>query len=262
MLNTDELLALYDREMRIEIEYPGMIKEAFPDLVRFLRPGPGMSFISYSRLTAENADQRIREQIERFSGWDGPFSWDHYSHDQPPDLLERLTAHGFEPEDEPGSVMVLDLSQAPEILFESPGVPLRRIERREELAEVIRIEEGVWGGSFAWIDERLGENLEIPGFLSVYLAEANGVPVSAAWIYFFPNSHFAGLFGGATLPDQRGKGLYTALLSARAREARQRGYRYLTIDAGPMSRPIAARRGFRYLTTLTSCAWKGERSDG
>lgn len=261
-MNDKELLALYDREMRIEVEHPGMIKEAFPDLVRFLRPGPGMSFVSYSRLTHENADERIREQIERFAGWDGPFSWDHYSHDQPPDLLERLIAHGFEPEEEPGAVMVLDLSQAPESLLEPTNISLRRIERREQLAEVIRIEESVWGSSFTWIEERLGDNLEIPGFLSVYVAEVDGQPASAAWIYFFPNSHFAGLFGGSTLPDQRGKGLYSALLSVRAREARQRGYRYLTIDAGPMSRPIAARRGFRRLTTMTSCTWKGGRAGG
>ncbi len=261
-MNDAELLALYDREMRIEVEHPRMVKEAFPDLVRFLRPGPGMSFISYSRLTAENADGRIREQIERFAGWDGPFTWDLYGHDQPPDLLERLIAHGFEPEEEPGAVMVLDLSQAAESLFELPAVPLRRIERREQLRDVIRIEEAVWGEDFAWIEERLGDNLEIPGFLSVYVAEVDGQPASAAWIYFFPNSHFAGLFGGSTLPDQRGKGLYTALLSIRAREARSRGYRYLTIDAGPMSRPIAARRGFRQLTTMTACAWKGGQSGG
>ncbi len=256
-MNDSQLLALYDREMRIELDHPGMIKEAGPDLVRFLRPGPGMSFISYSRLTAENADERIREQIERFSSWNGPFSWDHYSHDQPSDLLERLIAHGFKPEDEPGAVMVLDLNQAPESLFETGGVSLRRIERREQLGEVIRIEESVWGGSFAWIEDRLGENLEIPGYLSVFVAEVDGQPASAAWIYFLPNSHFASLYGGATLPEQRGKGLYTALLAVRAREARQRGYRYLTIDAGRMSKPIVERRGFRYLTTVTSCVWKG-----
>lgn len=261
-MNDIALLDLYDREMRIEVEYPGMVKEAFPDLVRFLRPGPAMSFVSYSRLTAENADERIREQIERFAGWEGPFSWDLYSHDQPPDLLDRLIASGFEPEEEPGAVMVLDLHQAPESLFETSGVPIRRIESREQLSDVIRIEEGVWGGSFAWIEERLGGNLEIPGYLSVYIAEVDGQPASAAWIYFFPNSHFAGLFGGATLAEQRGKGLYTALLSIRAREARQRGYRYLTIDAGPMSRPIAARRGFQQITSMTSCVWKGGKEKG
>lgn len=255
-MNDKELLELYDREMRSGIEIPGMQKEAFPDLVRFLRPGPGMSLILYSSLTAANADVRIAEQVARFAGWDGPFSWNHYSHDQPPDLLERLSAHGFVPEEEPGAVMVLDLEDAQESLFTTPSAGVRCIERREQLADVIAILEAVWGGSFAWVDERLGENMLIPGYLSVYIAEVDGKPASCAWIYFNPNSHFAGLYGGSTLPEHRGSGLYTALLGARAREARQRGYRFLTIDAGSMSQPIVARHGFRQLTTVTDCVWK------
>ncbi len=261
-MDDQDLLALYDREMRIDIDIPGMTKEAFADLVRFLRPGPGMSFILYSRLSAANTDEHIAEQINRFSGWDGPFSWDLYSHDQPPDLLERLIAHGFEPEDEPGAVMVLDLTEAPEKLFAVPEAGVRRIDRREQLADVIAILEAVWGENFSWIDERLGENMAVPGYLSVYVADVDGRPASCAWIYFNPHSQFAGLFGGATLSEHRGRGLYTALLAARAREARQRGYRFLTIDALPMSKPIVARRGFRQLATVTSCEYKGQRRGG
>lgn len=257
-MNDKELLELYDREMRIEIDINGMVKEAFPDLVRFLRPGPGMSFILYSRLTAENADARIAEQIARFSGWDGPFSWDLYSHDQPSDMLQRLISHGFELDDEPGAVMVLDLTEAPETLFNTPAAGVRRIEHREQLAEVIAVLETVWGGSFAWIDERLGENMTVPDYLSVYVADVDGKPAACAWIYFNLHSQFAGLFGGATLPDLRGQGLYTALLAVRAQEARQRGYRFLTIDAGSMSAPIVARRGFRQISTVTDCVWKGK----
>lgn len=261
-MDDKDLLELYDREMRIEIDINGMTKETFPDLVRFLRPGPGMSFILYSRLTAANADERIAEQIARFDGWDGPFSWDLYSHDQPPDMLQRLLDHGFELDGEPGSVMVLDLTEAPDSLFSAPTAGVKRIERREQLADVINILEAVWGGSFAWIDERLGENMTVPGYLSVYVAEVDGKPASCAWIYFNPHSQFAGLFGGATLPEIRGRGLYTALLAVRAREARQRGYRFLTIDAGSMSAPIVARRGFRQISTVTDCVWKGKPAQG
>jgi hypothetical protein len=38
-------------------------------------------------------------------------------------------------------------------------------------------------------------------------------------------------------------------------EARQRGYRYLTIDASPMSRPIVARHGFIQLTSAIQFGW-------
>ena len=59
--------------------------------------------------------------------------------------------------------------------------------------------------------------------------------------------------GGATLEGFRKRGIYTAVLAARAREARERGYRFLTIDASPMSRPIAAKHGFRLLATSNPC---------
>lgn len=252
-----ELLDLYDFDMRISIEYPDMRREAFDDLVRFVRPGPGMSFIHYSRLTAENTDERITEQITRFRNWDGPFCWDLFSHDTPNDLLARLVAHGFEPEEEPGAVMVLDLAQARPEIFSRPLVTIRKIEHKEQLADVIQILETVWGGSFAWINDRFPGHMNIPGYLSVYTAEIDGKSIACAWIYFYPHSHFAGLYGGATLKEFRGQGVYNTLLAVRAQEARERGYSYLTLDAGSMSRPIVARRGFRQLTTVTSCDWKG-----
>jgi predicted acetyltransferase len=75
-------------------------------------------------------------------------------------------------------------------------------------------------------------------------------------VYYHPHSQFADLWGGSTLPNCRGRGLYTAVLAARVQEAVQRGYRFLTIDASPMSRPIVARHGFRLLTYAHACEWK------
>jgi len=49
-MNRDELLALYDKELRIEIKIPGVQKEAFANLVRSVQPAPGMNYIAYSRL--------------------------------------------------------------------------------------------------------------------------------------------------------------------------------------------------------------------
>jgi hypothetical protein len=45
-------------------------------------------------------------------------------------------------------------------------------------------------------------------------------------------------------------------------EARRRGYRFLTIDASPMSRPIVAKHGFQVLTYAHACEWKGNREQG
>ena len=59
-----------------------------------------------------------------------------------------------------------------------------------------------------------------------------------------PGVEFAGLFGGVTLPEFRGRGLYRATVARRAELARERGYRWLYVDALPTSRPILERLGF------------------
>jgi GNAT superfamily N-acetyltransferase len=60
-----------------------------------------------------------------------------------------------------------------------------------------------------------------------------------------PTSYGLLLYGGATLPDARGRGAYRALLHARWEEAVARGAPALLTQAGAMSRPILERLGFR-----------------
>ena len=254
-MDNQELLQLFDREQRIEIEYPEMRKDLLPGIVRFVRPAPGMSFVLYSRLDETSVDAAIEAQVAYFSALGQPFEWKAYTHDTPADLPERLRARGFEVED-PEAVMILDLHAAPESLLGPLPDGVRRLERREELGEVKAVLAQVWGGNFDWVDRRLGGDMEIPGYLSVYTAEAEGQIGCVGWIYFHAHSQFASLWAGSTLPDLRRRGLYTAVLAARVQEAVRRGYRYLVIDAGPESKPIVARHGFSLLTEAYDCEWK------
>ena len=252
-MNTQEVLALYDREQRREIEYPGMVREASPRLVRYVRPAPGMSFVLYSDLDESSADAAIDEQVAYLSALNQRFEWKVYAHDRPPDLVQRLAARGFELEDQ-DAIMALDVAAAPPALLAAPAADVRRLTDPAQLADVVSVSEAVWGGDFNWMYKRLGGHMAIPGYLSVYVAYVADRPAAAGWIYFY-GGHFAGLWGGSTLAEFRGRGLYTALLSARVREARARRVPYLTIDAGDMSRPIVARHGFEVITYATSCEW-------
>jgi len=254
-VKTEELSALFDRQLRIEIEHHGMQREVLPHVVRFVRPAPGMSYVLYSRLDETNVDTVIQEQIDYFTRLDLQFEWKVYDHDTPPDLKDRLIAYGFTPED-PDAVMVLDLQDAPPTLLEPVTADVRSIKHRSQLDDVIKVEEQVWGRNFDWITERLGDHLEVPGYLSVYVAYVDGQPACSGWVYYHANSQFASLWGGSTVPDYRKRGLYTALLATRAQEAVRRGYRFLTIDASPMSHPIVAQHGFRLLTYAHACEWK------
>ena len=126
---------------------------------------------------------------------------------------------------------------------------VRRITDPNELAVVTRIENEVWGEPYDDLEAALAEEMKTtPDQVSVYLAYAGDEAACGAWIRYYPGSQFAELYGGATLPAHRGKGLYKALVQARAKEARERGVRFLVVDTSPMSGPILQRHGFVFLT--------------
>lgn len=253
---TTPLLELYDQEMRVAMAYPDARREQLPHVVRFLRPAPAMNFILYHQLEEGEMDAVIQAQIADLAPLGQPFTWKLYDHDRPIALRERLLAHGFEEDPEPGAIMVLDLQKAP-LPPVSPEADIRRIEQASGIEDVIAVEEQVWGGSFAWMRQRLGAHLQHPGYLSLYVAYVDDVPAASAWSYFHENSHFASLWGGSTVPAYRRRGLYSALLATRMAEATDRGVPYLVIEAGEMSGPIVARHGFELLTTVRDFEWKG-----
>jgi GNAT superfamily N-acetyltransferase len=93
------------------------------------------------------------------------------------------------------------------------------------------------------------------GQFAVFVAEAGGQVVSSAWLVFKPGTQFAGLWGGATRPGWRGRGIYRALVARRAQFAAARGVRFLQVDASDDSRPILERLGFVAITTTTPYVW-------
>ncbi|MFN8597771.1 MAG: GNAT family N-acetyltransferase [Anaerolineae bacterium] len=270
-MDQHELLTLYDTHLRIELDQPGVRREvsprppAAPRLVRCIKPAPGMNYVAYSRLEEQEIDRVIDDQIAYFAPLDQPFSWHVCDHDWPPTLKDRLLAHGFAPDDDPDAVMVLDAQSTPDAspaLLGAVAAGQRADVRAitpDRLEVVAQIEAQIWGGNFDWLTRRLGEHLAVPDYLNVYVAYVDDQPACASWVYFHPHSPFAGLFGGATLPAYRQRGLYTALLAVRVQAAMRRGYRFLITGASPMSQPILAHNGFRLLTHLYAYEWQGKR---
>lgn len=83
------------------------------------------------------------------------------------------------------------------------------------------------------------------------LARYRGEPAGAAAAVMLPRSAF--LLGAVVLPEHRGRGLYRALVAARAQQARQRGLAWLTTHAiESSSAPILARLGFAEVCRMTS----------
>ncbi len=255
-MNLTDLRALYDREQRLDVVWSDAERTELPHLVRHVTHDGERGFVLYSNLNEENADQAISAQLDYFRGRNIPFEWKAFSHDRPADLRERLARYSIVTNEEE-SVMVLDLAANPAILHAAPLGDVRRIEDPQDLMLLVAIEEAIWARSFATLGERLRTSmLSTPEELSVYLAYVGGIPAAAAWTYFHPGTHFASIWGGSTLPQYRGQGLYTALLSTRAQEASARGFRFLTVDAGPMSEPILTRHGFETITYAYPCEWR------
>jgi GNAT superfamily N-acetyltransferase len=164
-------------------------------------------------------------------------SWEVGTHAQPVGLVERLHALGLV-DDEPTALAIgMVLTDPP-----APGpedVEVRRVSTDDEFYEAERIAAIAFG---------MGREPERRPYVPdpsnvVYLAYVDGRPVARSSAAF--GERGATLFGGSTLPEARGRGAYRALVAARWEDAVARGTPVLVTQAGPMSRPILARLGFR-----------------
>jgi GNAT superfamily N-acetyltransferase len=255
-MDKNNLLARYDKNLRIHMHYPEARKEVTQDVVRFIRKAPGINFVSFTFANEHNLDRVIQQQVDYFVPMEQPFTWKVYDHDLLPSLKDRLARRGFAGDDDPAAVMVLRVKKAPASLFEPVKTDIRRITDLQGLKDVIYILGSVYGGHNTWVNDRLGGHLKIPGYLSMYVAYMEDEPASIAWTYF-PRGQFATLFAGTTIEKYRKQGLYTSLLSVRLQEIRERGYPYAVVEAGAMSKPILAKHGFQHLTTVYDYEWEG-----
>jgi len=255
-MNTAEILALYDQEQRRLADDPAMRREASGPVIRQVSRHDRQSCVIYSQLHDDTVEAAIDAQIEYFRLLGHSFEWKVFSHDTPTDLKERLVARGFELE-ETEAILALELNALPEVLLRSSGHDIRCIANPEQLADVASIRQAVWGEDTTGHQERLVRELqEQPDRTRIYVAYAVDTPVSSGRLNLDPNSSFASLWGGTTLKEFRGRGLYTALVAIRARVAQEYGARFLTVDARPMSRPILERIGFKLLTFANALHWR------
>jgi GNAT superfamily N-acetyltransferase len=197
-----------------------------------LRPPGVVSGTNYSMVLRPPEDGDVERLLAHLRERSGYREWKYYEHDGP-ELAERLLAAGLRPGDEE-TVVVAEAAS-----IEPPPVD---VEVRLATDEFVDLAERVFGHSH-------GSGL--PEVSVAVVAVVDGQPVSGGRVDFEQGVEFAGLFGGVTLPEFRGRGLYRATVAKRAELARERGYRWLYSDALPTSRPILERLGFVRLTTTT-----------
>ena len=244
------LLARYDEELRRRAPYfdADMRLERDGDVVRLLgaTTDAGNNCVLFSALDESSAAACVDRQVAYFRGLGRDFEWKLHEHDSPASLGSLLRERGFEAD--PGEVvMTWDLSRrldasAPE------GYEVRPLRDEESLDAVTTVQNAVWSHEkLDWLAESLArERSAKPEAIRFHAVWKAGLPVCSGWTRL--HGTFASLFGGSTLKEHRGRGVYRALLASRLDEARRRGASFALVDAGPMSRPILARLGFEPLT--------------
>jgi GNAT superfamily N-acetyltransferase len=204
-----------------------------------------------SALDGTQLDALIARTREHFIRLGRPVEWKTHRHDSPADLTDRLRAAGFEPEDDETVVIAETASIATRPTLPD-GVLVRHTTSPDDMDRIAAMEAEVWQEPRGWLADVLRRELaDKPDLIDIYVAETAGGIVSAGWVRYKEGTDFAGLWGGSTLMDWRGKGIYRALVAARAQCARERGFRYLQVDASSDSRPILERLGFVAVTTTT-----------
>lgn len=246
-MGKEKMLDLFHKQLRVNAEAPGYRREETTNVVRHVSEYEDEGFILASSLDEDNAKKIIREEIEYFNKIGQRFEWKVYSYDQPSNLSHILKEEEFE-EGDPEALMVLELTPKSPLLTHTHPNHLVEIETEAGIKEIISLIDGIWEGSHAELGKRLWrDKQEDPDSLHLYGVYEDNRLVSGAWMYFEPKSSFASLWGGATREGYRKKGYYSALLAARAQKAFDEGYRFLTVDASPMSRPILEKSGFQCL---------------
>jgi GNAT superfamily N-acetyltransferase len=247
------LLAAYDDQLRGGSESADVPSSTDGPVIRVEYPSRGfVSYRSLEGLDGAELDALIARQRDYFAAKGKSVEWKTRGHDRPRDLPERLTAAGFVPE-ERETVVIAQSADIVERLRgrdSVDGVTIRRTAEHTDFARIAAMESTVWGADWSWLTDDLVRR-QAAGQTDVFIAEAGGDVVSAAWAVYKKGTDFTGLWGGSTLAEWRGKGIYKALVAIRAARAVELGYRYLQVDASDDSSPILQRLGFVPVTTTT-----------
>ena len=168
--------------------------------------------------------------------------WEIGSAAEPPGLVELLLRRGLVHDRDPYAVALV-LTEAP-----PPGpadVEAGAVETFEEYAAANEVQ---WQ-AFGTPEDEIAEARDLladrwrDSPTVMHAAWLDGRIVSAGTCA--ATEHGLLLYGGATLPEARGRGAYRALVRARWDEAVARGTPALITQGGSMSLPILERAGFR-----------------
>lgn len=264
------LLTAYDSQLRREAEVPSAVSitELGPLILATYLGGRG--FVTYRDLatdpgpaTAESVRELVEAALEHYRALPEirHVEWKTRGHDHAPGLHDALVAAGFTA-DESESVMIGDAALLALDLDLPAGVTVRRLTDEDEVRTMLAMQSEVFDDEpdeAAARTEQSLHRLRSGDDMEMWVAEIDGQVISAGRLEPVDGTEFAGIWGGSTRPEHRGRGIYRALTAARARSAIQHGKRWINSDSTEFSRPILERSGLIKVSTTTPYTWKRAR---
>ena len=261
MIDPGDLLAAYDEQLRTDAETPGAVSTTRHGPLRLVTFMGGRGLVTYRDLGGAGVDTIRRLVLEALAHYQvdcgiSRVEWKTRGHDHAPGLPEALLESGFVA-GEPESIMI---GEARLLAVDVPlpeGVTLRRVTEEADVRAMSAMQDEVFGGPVD--DDRANTVLRRMARndgMELWVAEAEGRIVSAGRPQPVPGTNFAGIWGGATRAQWRGRGIYRALTAARARSALGMGKRLIHSDSTEYSRPILERSGLAKVSTTTPYDWQ------
>jgi hypothetical protein len=261
MILADELLRAYDDQLRTEAETPSAIGVERLGPLRLVTFAGGRGFVTYRDLGGSSATEIAGLVVGALTHFEADpeitrVEWKARGHDVAPGLHGTLLANGFEADDAE-SIMIGEASALVAEVQLPDGVTVRRVTEEADVRAMCRMQDEVFGDepSESTGDAVVARLARADG-MELWIAEADGVIVSAGRLEPVPGTEFAGIWGGATREEWRGRGIYRALTSARAASAIAMGKRLINSDSTEFSRPILERSGFMKVSTTTPYRWR------
>ena len=260
MADSEKFLRAYDEQLRTDAETPSAILADRRGPLRLVTFGGGRGFITYRDLggaDAETIRHLVRDALDYFRA--NPeisrVEWKTRGHDHAPGLYDALLENGFIPDD-PESIMI---GAARDLVVDVPlptGVTLRQAVGESDVRAMTRMEADVFGDPDSdEVGDALLNRLSLGDGMELWVAEVEGQIVCAGRLEPVAGTEFAGIWGGATREQWRGRGIYRALTAARARSAIRMGKRLINSDSTEYSRPILERSGLVRVSTTTPYRW-------
>jgi hypothetical protein len=255
------LLAAYDEQLRTDAETPSAVSVTGMGPLRLVTFAGGRGFITYRDLDGADEDairKLVAQALDHYRA-DPMISrveWKTRGHDHAPGLHEALLEGGFT-QGQPESIM-LGEAGALAVDVELPsGVTLRRVTQERDVRAMSAMAAVAFGDPVSDdMAEALLRRLSSRDGMELWVAEAHGQIISAGRLEPVRGTDFAGIWGGATLLQWRGRGIYRALTAARARSALRMHKTLVHSDSTEYSRPILERSGLVKVSTTTPYDWR------